>query len=125
MRLALALAALLVAAVPALAEEKKSKGTRFWNLTGETIATELYDEKNDPKETVSVASKPENENATILATLTKALDAAYDGIGSGAVPKKKHAEPKKPATDRDALFTKRDKDGVLSREEFVKQGKLK
>ena len=38
MRLALALAALLVAAVPALAEEKKSKGTRFWNLTGETIA---------------------------------------------------------------------------------------
>ena len=58
-------------------------------------------------------------------TLTKALDAAYDGIGSGAVPKKKHAEPKKPATDRDALFTKRDKDGVLSREEFVKQGKLK
>ena len=42
MRLALALAALLVAAIPALgpalAEEKKSKGTRFWNLTGETIA---------------------------------------------------------------------------------------
>lgn len=38
MKLAFALVAVLLAASPALAEEKKSKGTRFWNLTGETIA---------------------------------------------------------------------------------------
>jgi hypothetical protein len=38
MRIALAFAALLIASAPAAAEEKKSKGTRFWNLTGETIA---------------------------------------------------------------------------------------
>lgn len=38
MRLALALAAILIASAPALAEEKKnSKGTRFWNLTGEEV----------------------------------------------------------------------------------------
>ena len=34
--LILALAVILVAG-PAGAEEKKSKGTRFWNLTGETV----------------------------------------------------------------------------------------
>lgn len=38
MRTMFALAALLVAVAPAIAQEKKSKGTRFWNLTGETIA---------------------------------------------------------------------------------------
>jgi iduronate 2-sulfatase len=120
--------------------------------TNETIATELYDEKNDPKESANVANKP--ENAAIIASLTKALDAAYDGYGSGGKPSK-DAAAKKPASDREALFTKRDKDGdgkltfdefmagqkdpeaakerftkfdtnkdgVLSRTEFVKQGK--
>jgi hypothetical protein len=38
MKYALAIAALLIAASPALAQDKKSKGTRFWNLTGTTIA---------------------------------------------------------------------------------------
>ncbi len=38
MKLAFALMAVVLAASPALAEEKKSKGTRFWNLTGETVA---------------------------------------------------------------------------------------
>lgn len=37
MRFALLVAAALIAATPALAQEKKSKGTRFWNLTGETL----------------------------------------------------------------------------------------
>ena len=33
----LALAAIVIVAAPALADERKSKGTRFWNLTGETV----------------------------------------------------------------------------------------
>ena len=37
MRLLPILIAVLIAAIPAAAQEKKSKGTRFWNLTGETI----------------------------------------------------------------------------------------
>jgi hypothetical protein len=38
MKLTYALLAVLIAASPAIAQEKKSKGTRFWNLTGETVA---------------------------------------------------------------------------------------
>ena len=38
MKLVFALTALIIASAPALADEKKSKGTRFWNLTGETVA---------------------------------------------------------------------------------------
>jgi hypothetical protein len=38
MKFALAVVAVLVASSPAMAQEKKSKGTRFWNLTGETVA---------------------------------------------------------------------------------------
>lgn len=37
MKFAIVVAALVLAASPALADEKKSKGTRFWNLTGETV----------------------------------------------------------------------------------------
>ncbi|WP_395095006.1 sulfatase-like hydrolase/transferase [Armatimonas sp.] len=119
--------------------------------TNATIATELYDEQNDPKELVNVASKP--ENAVIIARLTAELEVAYKGIGAVAIPKILPAA--KPATDRNILFDKRDtnkdgkltfeefmmgqkdpeqakerfakfdanKDGVLSREEFVKMGK--
>jgi len=120
--------------------------------TNATIATELYDEKNDPKESVNVANKP--ENASVIAALTKELEAAYAGIGSAPTGAK--AKPKKSTTDRNALFDRRDtnkdgkltfeefmqgqpdpeqaklrftkfdtnKDGVLSREEFVKAGKV-
>ncbi len=37
MKRALIAASLILVALPATAEEKKNKGTRFWNLTGETI----------------------------------------------------------------------------------------
>ena len=37
MRLIVAACAVLLAVCPSLAEEKRSKGTRFWNLTGETV----------------------------------------------------------------------------------------
>lgn len=37
MKRVLIAACLVLAAWPADAEEKKSKGTRFWNLTGETV----------------------------------------------------------------------------------------
>ena len=90
--------------------------------TNETIATELYDEKNDPKESVNVARKP--ENAATIARLTRELEAAYKGIGSGNAPKKKaDTESNKPASDRNELFKKRDKngDGKLTMEEFMDQ----
>ena len=88
--------------------------------TNATVATELYDEKNDPKENTNVASKP--ENAAIIAELTRELEAAYQGIGSGGTPKAKApADSKKPASDRNELFKKRDKngDGKLTMEEFM------
>ncbi|MCX6366737.1 MAG: sulfatase-like hydrolase/transferase [Armatimonadetes bacterium] len=131
-----------------------------WRLTlwrdrtsGATVATELYDEKNDPKESVNVAAKP--ENAAVIAELTKELDAAYAGLGA-PVPTTKNAKtPQKAASDRVALFNRKDtnkddqltydefmanqadpeqakerfkkfdtnNDGKLSRDEFIKQGK--
>jgi iduronate 2-sulfatase len=131
-----------------------------WRLTvwrdrtsGATVATELYDEKNDPKESVNVASKP--ENAAVIAELTRELDAAYAGLGA-PIPTTKNAKtPQKAASDRVALFNRKDtnkddqltydefmanqadpeqakerfkkfdtnNDGKLSRDEFIKQGK--
>ncbi len=93
-----------------------------WRLTlwrdrnnSEIVATELYDEKNDPAESVNVASNPENK-ATVEA-LTKYLPATA-AMKSAAKPA---AAPAKPKLDRAALFEKKDKDhdGRLSREEFL------
>ncbi|MEY4567042.1 MAG: hypothetical protein RLY14_2012 [Planctomycetota bacterium] len=63
----------------------------FWReRNGERIiATELYDEINDPHETINVSSKP--ENASVVSRLAKYLPP----VGSSAfVPKKKDANPK-------------------------------
>jgi iduronate 2-sulfatase len=137
----------------------------FWrDRNGPTIvATELYDEQNDPTEKVSLAGQPEHK--ALLATLVKHLPP----IGSAALPRKPKANAKaetnpKPnqkssakgtSDDRGARFDKLDeskvgkisrefynthqsdaaaadvrfqkwdtnKDGFLSRQEFISQGK--
>ncbi len=131
----------------------------FWRERNgaKIIATELYDEQNDPSETVSLADKPEHNE--LLETLIKHLPS----VGSDAAPEKKSkgkskaaAKPAAPPSDepRDARydrlypgrarlslgeylakqsngdeakerFTKfdMDKDGFLSREEFIRSGK--
>ena len=90
-------------------------------------ATELYDEANDPHETVNVAGKA--EHAEVIARLTKFLpppiapataeNTAPKGKKGKAAPK---GEAKAGATkDRGAMFAGRDtnKDGRLTKEEFM------
>ena len=82
--------------------------------TQEIVATELYDEQNDPAETVNVAQKPENQ-ATIAA-LSKRLPPPVETAAPSVKP-----APAKPKIDREALFQRKDRnsDGKLSREEFL------
>jgi arylsulfatase A-like enzyme len=129
----------------------------------QVVATELYDEQNDPNETVSLANKPEHKE--LLETLAKHLPpVGSDAKPEGAEPvksKKKNKDmPEAPTTtagteDRGARFDKldkdklgkitrdyytthqsdaaaaaerftnwdTDKDGFLSRDEYIKQGK--
>lgn len=90
-------------------------------------ATELYDEANDPHETVNLAGKA--EHAEVIARLTKFLpppiapasaeNTAPKGKKGKAAPK---GEAKAGATkDRGAMFAGRDtnKDGRLTKEEFM------
>jgi iduronate 2-sulfatase len=103
----------------------------FWrDRNGPTIvATELYDEQNDPTETVSLANKPEHK--ALLETLVKHLPP----VGSASMPKKDSVKPKanskpksngKPSTngsplDRSARFDQLDKQkaGKVSREQYL------
>jgi len=103
----------------------------FWrDRNGPTIvATELYDEQNDPTETVSVAANPEHKD--LLDTLVKHLPP----VGSSALPPKPKAKDKAKETekqsaekpsgsplidDRAARFDRLDneKTGKLSREYY-------
>ena len=77
--------------------DERWRGT-FWRERNGTriVATELYDEKNDPDETVSLASKPENK--TVIEALAKHLPpvvAAPDAKPKGK--KGKSAAPAAPA----------------------------
>jgi hypothetical protein len=95
-------------------------------------ATELYDETNDPHETVNVATKA--EHAEVIARLTKFLPppiAPATAENTGATKgkkgkaKAKSAEASAPKAgttkDRGAMFDGRDanKDGKLNKEEFL------
>jgi arylsulfatase A-like enzyme len=89
--------------------------------TGEIAATELYDEANDPEETVNLAGKPEHR--AVVEALSKHLPPPVPA--SSAPPAAPAGEAKaadaKPAADRRAMFDKRDRnaDGKLTREEFM------
>ena len=95
-------------------------------------ATELYDEANDPHETVNVAAK--TEHAEVIARLTKFLPppiapatpentAAPQGKKGKAKGKSAETPAPKAGTtkDRGAMFDGRDmnKDGKLNKEEFM------
>jgi iduronate 2-sulfatase len=95
-------------------------------------ATELYDETNDPHETVNVATKA--EHAEVIARLTKFLPppiapatAENTGATKGKKGKAKAKSAEAPAPkagttkDRGAMFDGRDanKDGKLNKEEFM------
>jgi choline-sulfatase len=112
-----------------------------WRLTlwrdrsANTIhATELYDEVNDPHETVNVATKA--EHAEVIARLSQFLPPpiapatsenteAKDGKGKKGKAKGKTQESSAPKAgdnkDRGAMFDGRDinKDGKLNKEEFM------
>ncbi len=91
-------------------------------------ATELYDEANDPHETVNVATQA--EHAEVIARLTKHLpppiapSTAENTTTNGKGKKGKGAakgDPKAGTRDRGAMFDGRDlnKDGKLNKEEFM------
>jgi choline-sulfatase len=91
-------------------------------------ATELYDEANDPHETVNVATQA--EHAEVIARLTKHLpppiapSTAENTATNGKGKKGKGAakgDPKAGTRDRGAMFDGRDlnKDGKLNKEEFM------
>jgi len=89
------------------------------------VATELYDEENDPNETVSLADKPESK--AILEALAKNLPPVGSSAIDGAKKGKKGKEmPSKPGTapsgeERGPKFDKLDenKAGKLSREFYT------
>jgi arylsulfatase A-like enzyme len=138
----------------------------FWRERNGTkiVATELYDEQNDPAETVSLHDRPEHQ--TLLATLAKNLppvgsstpgdDAKSQGKGkngkaaaaapaavpasndernarfdkldvgkSGKLSREYYTTNQSDAAAAAERFTKwdKDKDGFLTREEFLKMGK--
>jgi len=80
-------------------------------------ATELYDEANDPHETVNVANRP--EHAEVIARLSKHLPPP---IAAAQTPSPAGKAAAKPASaDRATMFERRDvnKDGKLTKEEFM------
>lgn len=106
----------------------------FWReLNGtKVIDTELYDEKNDPNELVSVAGRPENK--AILDALSKNLPAAIPPADKTAPTYKKNKlvspssdaknsekNPSSGSSDRGARFDKIDKQkaGKISRADYI------
>ncbi len=95
----------------------------------QVVGTELYDEQNDPNETVSLANKPEHKD--LLETLAKHLppvgsDAKPEGAEPVKSKKKNKDRPEAPTTtagteDRGARFDKLDKDklGKITRDYYT------
>jgi arylsulfatase A-like enzyme len=95
----------------------------------QVVGTELYDEQNDPNETVSLANKPEHKE--LLETLAKHLppvgsDAKPEGSEPVKSKKKNKDMPEAPTTtagteDRGARFDKLDKDklGKITRDYYT------
>jgi arylsulfatase A-like enzyme len=81
--------------------------------TGEIAARELYDERNDPTETVNVAER--SENKATVASLSRHLPPLQPLVAAA------NPAPARPRVNRERLFTNKDAngDGKLSREEFL------
>ena len=122
---------------PLLGQAVRTDRWRYveWQKADGTIAArELYDMQNDPGETVNLADKPEHaatvtEHSSLLAKRLaesppaglKLLDRSKPKAASAPDQGNTNAKPK-PKQDRNAMFDKRDKDkdGRLTREEFLK-----
>ncbi len=96
-----------------------------WRLTlwrdrknAEIVATELYDEQNDPTETKNVAAA----NPEVVAHLSQSLP-PFEALQSAATPAgaSKSEAKSKPSSDRSGMFLKKDanQDAKLSQEEFL------
>jgi iduronate 2-sulfatase len=85
------------------------------------VGTELYDEQNDPNETLSLASKPEYQE--LLATLAKHLPpVGSDAEMPGSKTKKNKTKGKgQPTDDRGERFDKLDQEkaGQLTRDYYT------
>ena len=91
------------------------------------IATEFYDEQNDPTETVSLADKP--EHAALIESLAKYLPPVGSAAMDPNAPKTKKVKASNGTAfpnvveidDRDARFDKFDKQktGKLNREDYM------
>ena len=106
-----------------------------WRLTlwrdrasNDIHASELYDEANDPHETVNVVGRP--EHAEVIAKLSKFLPPPIEPATpentetkkkGGKKAKAAASAPAAPGKDRGAMFDGRDanKDGRLNKEEFL------
>ncbi len=81
--------------------------------TGNTVATELYDERDDPAETINLAENPR---------LTEVVERLSQHLPATTAPPPPAAKPAaRPRQNRAALFASRDRnrDGSLTREEFL------
>ncbi len=96
---------------------------------GSVVSRELYDMQNDPGETVNVADNTEHAatvtelSAMVARRLAEAPPAGLKLLDRNTPkPDTAPGTPKKPRQDRNAMFDKRDKDkdGRLTREEFLK-----
>jgi iduronate 2-sulfatase len=119
---------------PLLGQAMRTDRWRYveWQKADKSIASrELYDMQNDPGETVNLAENSEQAatvtelSAMMAKRLSEAPPAGLKLLDrskpqtAGATPAK---NDKKPKQDRNAMFDKRDKDkdGKLTKEEFLK-----
>lgn len=95
-----------------------------WRLTvwrdrrdGTVVATELYDEENDPAETKNLAAS----EAAVVQRLSAHLPAMPAYEPPAPKPAATNAPAAKPAQDRESMFAQKDTnaDGKLTREEFL------
>jgi iduronate 2-sulfatase len=115
---------------PLLGQALRTDRWRYveWQKADKSIADrELYDLQNDPGETENLAGKSEHAAtvAELSAMMAKRLaEAPPAGLKllERSTPKGNATPAKKPKQDRNAMFNKRDKDkdGKLTKEEFLK-----
>lgn len=89
------------------------------SFTGGIKATELYDEVNDPDETVSLHTKPENK--AVIEALSRHVPPFVAEARPGKTAGRPMALPPEKIKERTAMFAAKDAnhDGRLSREEFL------
>ncbi|RBP43809.1 arylsulfatase A-like enzyme [Roseimicrobium gellanilyticum] len=116
---------------PLLGQAMRTERWRYveWQKADKSIADrELYDMQNDPGETENLAGKSEHAatvselSAMMAKRLGEAPPAGLKLLDRSKPQANAAASAKKPKQDRNAMFNKRDKDkdGKLTKEEFLK-----